>query len=89
MSEQLELDFGDEYDLLFLMEKRELIDRILQLETIFFSQLRNITLQGEINRAVMQVWKLINKDGDVGASTYEELYASIEYAVKKIKEMQS
>jgi hypothetical protein len=89
MSDQLELDFGDEQSVLYMMDKRELIDRLQQMELLVFSHLRSFVLQGEVNRVVMQMWQLLNKDGAIGAATQEELYHSIKYAVSRIEGMKT
>jgi len=89
MPEQIELDFGDEQSVLYMMDKRELIERLQQMELLVFSHLRSFVLQGEVNRVVMQAWDLIHKDGMIGAATQEELYHGLKYAVTKIREMKT
>lgn len=89
MTEQLELNFGDEGSVLYAMDKRQLIARVQEMEVLYFSKLRGLVLQGEINRAVMQAWKLLNKDGTIGADTLSDVFHTIEYAVQKIEEQKT
>jgi hypothetical protein len=89
MPEQLELDFGDEQSLLYMLDKRELIERLQQMELLVFSHLRSFVVQGEVNRVVMQLWDLIHKDGMIGAATQEEMYHGLKYAITKIREMKT
>lgn len=87
MNDQLELDFGDEHSLYYRMDRRELIERAQQLEAMFVSSVRNITLQGEINRAVLQVWKMLDKAGVPTDPKQETVYYGVQYAVSKIQEV--
>jgi len=89
MPEQLELNFGDENSVLYALNKRELIDHVRGLEKLVQSNMRNLVTQGEVNRAVMQAWDLIHKDGMIGAATQEQLYHGLKYAVTKIREMET
>jgi CO dehydrogenase/acetyl-CoA synthase delta subunit len=87
MNDQLELDFGDEHSLYYRMDKRALIERAQQLEAMFTSSVRSTALHGEINRAVLQVWKTLDKVGVPTDPKQEAVYYGIQYAVSKIKEL--
>lgn len=89
MTDQLELNFGDENSVLYALNKRELIERVCDLEKLVQSNMRNLVTQGEVNRVVMQMWDLIHKDGMLGAATQEQMYYSMKYAITKIREMET
>ena len=83
---ELMLEQPNDYDTL---DKQQLIAILHEMDKQYYRYTQLVTTQGEVNRVVMRLWELINKDGAAGAATYEELYSSLEYAVQKMRERAS
>jgi ATP-dependent DNA ligase len=83
---ELMLEHPNDYDLL---DKPQLLAIMHEMDKQYYRYTQLVTTQGEVNRVVMRLWELVNKDGVAGASTFEEVYSGLEYAAQKIRERTS
>ena len=83
---ELILEQPNDYDTL---DKQQLVAILHEMDKQYYRYTQLVTTQGEVNRVVMRLWEMVNKDGAAGAATFEEIYSGLEYAVQKMRERAS